>query len=657
MRFIGCKSTLLKNIADIIDSNATGNEEIFCDLFSGTGTVARYFKPKYRILSNDFLHFSFTVQKATIENNRTPLFSKLRRNGIYDPFEYLEETTICVKNLNSPYFFITRNYSPHDGCERKYFSTENAARIDFIRNTIESWKSGGLLEEHEYYYLLAGLIESVPSVSNIAGTYGAYLKGWDKRAFKKLCLTRMEIFDNGKENLSFNCDANELIKDIEGDILYLDPPYNTRQYAPNYHLLETISRYDNPKIHGVTGIRPYQDEKSKYCRRGEVLDAFEALVARAKFSNVILSYSSEGLMSSDDIEKIMKRYGIEQSYQCCTIPYRRYKSKLSAADNGVSEYLFYIKKQLERPKNYAVHLKATELITRAASPSNIIKSPLNYIGGKYKLLPQILPLFPAQINTFADLFAGGCNVAINIKANKILCNDINSKIIDLFRAFQTRPLAEVLGRIEANISRYALTKENEEGFARFRDHYNRTQDPIDLYTLVCFSFNYQFRFNNELKYNNPFGRNRSKFSENMKENLIKFVSRLQSENVQFSQKDFSEISLDDFAPGDFIYCDPPYLITTGSYNDGNRGFKNWSAVKDQQLYGYLDEAHGRGIRFALSNVLEHKGKVNYTLQKWVEKYITIDLDYSYSNSSYNTSRGASKEVLIVNYDRGGNLID
>ena len=158
VRFIGSKTNLLKNIDMIISENAIGNENVFCDIFSGTGAVARYFKPRYEIHSNDVLHFSYVIQKATIENNTKPSFFKLRNIGIVDPFKFLEETQIQIVNYNDDRYFITKNYTPHDNCKRMYVSNKNAARIDFVRNTIEAWKKEKLLTELEYYYLLAAFL-------------------------------------------------------------------------------------------------------------------------------------------------------------------------------------------------------------------------------------------------------------------------------------------------------------------------------------------------------------------------------------------------------------------------------------------------------------------------------------------------------------------
>ena len=649
MRYIGSKANLLQNIEQVIRENTDGQERSFCDIFSGTGAVARYFKPQYEIYSNDTLYFSYAIQKATVENNTKPAFAGLQTIGIADPFTFLEEAQLPPLDFNDERCFILRNYSPHDDCERMYVTNRNAARIDFIRRTVESWRSAKLLTEAEYYALLAGLLEGVPSISNTTGTYGAYLKKWDKRAFADLEMKRLEVLDNGRQNKCFNKDANRLAEELEGDILYLDPPYNTRQYASYYHFLETIARYDYPEIHGVTGMRPYSAQRSAFCIKGEVCDALEDLVSKAKFRHIVMSYSTDGLMSAEQIEQVLKRCGLADTYKLYAIPYRQYKSKRTNQTECLKEYIFYIRK--DRPGQTVIDLAAGPEQARPLQTDKrkYIKSPLNYIGGKYKLLPQIMPHFPKQIGTFVDLFAGGCNVAINVKADRVICNDLNRKIIELYETFATKDLSEILHQIESRIEEYGLSKDNAEGFKKFRDYYNATKDPIDLYTLTCYSFNYQFRFNNALEYNNPFGRHRSRFSENMANNLITFVNQLKSMKVEFSSLDFTQVPLEPLTPGDFIYCDPPYLITTGSYNDGNRGFKDWKAEQEQALYDYLDRANERGIRFALSNVMEHKGKVNEMLGEWARKYWVIDLNYSYANASYNTKKGESREVLIVNY--------
>jgi adenine-specific DNA-methyltransferase len=219
----------------------------------------------------------------------------------------------------------------------------------------------------------------------------------------------------------------------------------------------------------------------------------------------------------------------------------------------------------------------------------------------------------------------------------------------MFALFKELSTEEILERIENNIDQYKLSKENGQGFADFRDYYNKNGDPIDLYTLTCFSFNYQFRFNNNLEYNNPFGRNRSQFSANMRNNLITFLERIKNIDITFTASDFEKFDISKLGYDDMVYCDPPYLITTGSYNDGNRGFKDWKEEQETALYTLLDKLHNSGVKFALSNVLYHKGIENKILLDWCKKYVVTSIKNDYSNSSYNTKRGESAEVLITNY--------
>jgi DNA adenine methylase len=157
-----------------------------------------------------------------------------------------------------------------------------------------------------------------------------------------------------------------------------------------------------------------------------------------------------------------------------------------------------------------------------------IKSPLNYTGGKYRLLNQITPLFPQKINTFVDLFAGGCNVGINIKANKIIFNDNLTYLIELFQVFKNNNIEKIINHIENRINEFKLSKTNENGYKEFRNFYNQNKITLDLFVLIAYSFNHQIRFNNSHEFNNPFGKNRSSFNETMKYNLINFIVKLHS---------------------------------------------------------------------------------------------------------------------------------
>lgn len=279
-----------------------------------------------------------------------------------------------------------------------------------------------------------------------------------------------------------------------------------------------------------------------------------------------------------------------------------------------------------------------------------IKSPLNYTGGKFKLLPQLLELFPDQIDTFVDLFAGGGNVSVNANCKKVIFNDLMWQVPEMLQEFKRVGAEESVLRIDKYISDYQLTKDNREGYLELRSRYNTVDKPLDpimLYTLICYSFNNQIRFNGKGEYNMPFGKDRSSFNPALREKFIAFVNRLQEIDIEFISKDFREFDTGKLGGNDFVYCDPPYLITVASYNENG----GWGEQEERDLLAKLDELTGAGIRFALSNVLESKGKENTILKKWAEKYTVHYLEHTYSNCSYHKKDKQSKdvEVLITNY--------
>jgi DNA adenine methylase len=293
------------------------------------------------------------------------------------------------------------------------------------------------------------------------------------------------------------------------------------------------------------------------------------------------------------------------------------------------------------------------MVTTKTHKKQQVKSPLNYIGGKSKLLPQLLPLFPKNIDKFVDLFCGGCNVGINVNANKIYFNDNLIYLIEMYRKFQSNLLDLTIIHIENRIKKFQLSLDNELGYKSLRDLYNKEKNPLDLFVLIAFSFNHQIRFNNNHDYNNPFGRERSCFNPAMKENLENFIVRLKENDIEFSALDFEKFDFSDFGENDFVYCDPPYLITCGTYNDGKRGFKGWSENEEKALLKTLDNLDEQNIKFGLSNVLKHNNKENIILKKWLENnpnYYVNYLNCNYSNCNYQkTNKITSVEVLITNY--------
>lgn len=346
MRFIGNKTQLLENIKEVVDRHAS-DAASFCDIFSGTASVSRFFKQWYEIYSNDLLYFSYCLQRGTIENPGKPSFKLLSNaTGIKDPIRHFNDMpTESMEVLPKEKRFFQYNYSPIGG--RMYITDANALRIDYSRNTIEDWHAQSLLTDDEYFYLIACVVEGIPFVSNIAGTYGAFNKTWDVRSNKLFQLIDLPVINNGKRNRSYNMDGAALLQEISGDILYIDPPYNERQYLPNYHVLETAAKYDSPVLRGVTGQRPYKMQRSDFCSKKTVVSAFDSLLSHAKFKHIILSYNTDGIMTLDEIESTMKKHGIPATYEVNFIPYRRFKSRsVATKTEELKEMLIYIRKEV-----------------------------------------------------------------------------------------------------------------------------------------------------------------------------------------------------------------------------------------------------------------------------------------------------------------------
>ena len=303
---------------------------------------------------------------------------------------------------------------------------------------------------------------------------------------------------------------------------------------------------------------------------------------------------------------------------------------------------------------------------------NLVRSPLNYTGGKFRLLPQLLPLFPKNIKTFVDLFCGGCNVGINIKADKIICIDNQRPLIRLFNTMKNTEKAWILKTIHEIIDKYGLSESsikgyeyynskssqglgiyNKDKYLQMRDDYNNRKNDsfyydILFYTIVVFSFNNQIRFNKKGEYNVPVGKR--DFNNSLRKKLMNFILRIKSINIDFILDDYSNFDFKKYPNKPlFIYADPPYLITTAPYNEQ----QGWNEVKEKALLKMLDQLDKNNVKFALSNVLESNGKKNKLLVYWSRKYNIHHIDFNYKNSNYQKKYGNKRartvEALITNY--------
>lgn len=327
MNYIGSKYSLIDFIdygISRISGYKDGDSYIFADLFAGTGVVGSTYKAKgCFVIANDIQYYSYVLNKHYIENI-PPLSSDLLRE---------------LNSLKPIDGFIFNSFCPGSNSGRNYFTDENGKKCDAIRTYLENLRNTCKITDNDYFYYLASLINSIDKYANTASVYAAFLKHIKKTAAKKFELSLLPIIP-GQKGKVFNEDANVLIKKISGDVLYLDPPYNTRQYSANYHILETIARYDSPALRGITGLRDYRNQKSAFCSSRIVRETFNDLIKNADFKYIFLSYNNEGLIPADVIGDIMSGYG---KYSVFTKVYKRFKAdkdkNRKIAGSEVTEHL------------------------------------------------------------------------------------------------------------------------------------------------------------------------------------------------------------------------------------------------------------------------------------------------------------------------------
>lgn len=633
-RYLGNKYKLLNFIRDVVDRECEDVNTI-ADIFAGTGAVSSAFIDKI-LITNDILYSNYICHLAWFGKQ------KYSQNKV-------KKIILFYNNVNpSKENYMSDNFS------NTFFSYENCKKIGFIREDIESRFNSKEINERERAILITSLLYSMDKIANTCGHYDAYIK--DGNLNKKLELLLPTPETNLKNNQIFNRDANELVKEISADLVYIDPPYNSRQYCDAYHLLENVAKWDKPKVSGVARKMNRDSLKSDYCT-SQATEAFRNLINNIHAKYILLSYNnmetkgnsrSNAKISDEDILNILKAKGEVKIFS------QQYKAFTTGKSNikGNEERLFLCKCYNE-------------------SRQNLIQSPMNYIGGKYKLLKQILPCFPKNIDTFIDLFAGGGNVGINVSARNIILNDFDTNLYNIYQIFQKKDKADIISEIEEIISEFSLSESskygyeyyscssnqglqyyNKAGFNQLRKTFNSyiVKDDryyILLYVLIVYSFNNQLRFNSKGHFNLPVGKR--DFNSKMKMKLSLFIDRIKSSKFSFTNFDFRAFPIEKIDKSSFVYIDPPYLITCATYNEKN----GWTEKDEADLLVYLKKLDAKGIKFALSNVLSNKGKENIQLLNWIRenKYKVINLDYSYGNSNYHTKDKISKpqEVLVVNY--------
>jgi adenine-specific DNA-methyltransferase len=386
VRYIGNKTKLLDFIGSVLDQTGVRDGRAL-DAFSGTASVGSYLKARgFEVTSCDLMTYSLVFQKAYIEIDAVPDFRgllagdpELRALRCTPAFrERLEQKCAAQTSLPEEQYaayhgflqvacyleellppqtsFITQHYAPNNGEEpgdRMFFTRDNAQRIDAIRTKIHTWRLDGLLDDAEYYLLLSRLLEAADSVANTTGVYAAYVKSWQSNARRPIRLTvPTTVATDARGGRAIQGDVNDVIGSVgELALLYLDPPYNTRQYSAYYHVPELIAKGwfdEEPELRGKTGLIADADKRSRWSSRRGCVRALEELLSRANARHVLMSYNSEGIIPEADIRRIFEERGEASTYRVFERDYGRYRSdrdheRRQYSADSVTEKLYYVR--------------------------------------------------------------------------------------------------------------------------------------------------------------------------------------------------------------------------------------------------------------------------------------------------------------------------
>jgi len=645
-RYLGSKARLLNFISEVVKDNCS-NIKTFADVFAGTGNVAWRFNKNSKVIVNDILKSNYYAYEAFFSDEKIDLDKLSQYIDLYNKEDGITD-------------YFTANFAD------TFFSKHNCMKVDYIRNNIESEFKKGIINSREHAYLITSLLYSMDKIANTVGHYDAFRTHGDLNKQLKLELLEISSNDENKNNEIYCMDANALVKNISVDLVYIDPPYNSRQYCDAYHLLENVANWNKPQVYGTARKMDRSELKSKYCLKSAPKE-FDDLIQNINARYILVSYNNMGTkgagrsqakISDEDIINSLSKRGKIKIFETDFQQFTTGKSNIS--DHKERLFLCFVGEKSSVSKVNSIE----------EDENLLIKSPLNYTGGKYKLLPQLIEKFPSKINTFVDMFGGGFNVGANIKADSIIYNDKNkelSKIIELFRKFSS---FEIIERIDNIIDNYNLSKtyingytfygcDSESGVGKYnkpyyeklRNDYNGYAKEDDykylmLLTLIIYGFNNQIRFNSKGDFNMPVGKR--DFNAKIRKNVKDFTNRLKSMRLTIHHKDFDKLSIIKL-DNPFVYCDPPYYLGDASYNESN----GWTEKDEDRLLNYLNLLNENNIKFALSNVIEHKGMIHYKLKEWVEinHYNLIYIKSNYGNSNYHIKdkTAITREVLVTNY--------
>lgn len=637
-RYTGNKYKLMSWISELIFDNCKDCHSFF-DVFAGTGSVTNYLFEKYdRFILNDFLFSNEIIYKGFFSNEKYDI-SKL--NIIKD-----EYNNIPKNKLKDNY--VSTNFGG------KYFNEIDAKKIGYIRENISKKLKSNDINEKEYSILLSSLLYSFDKIANTCGHYDAYRKIKNIPESFVFELINPKNYDKNKLIEIYRTDSNKLAKEVKCDIAYIDPPYNSRQYSRFYHIMENITQWKKPELFGVA-LKPKEENMSEYCKTSAPI-AFNDLIQSLNAKYIVVSYnntydskssSSKNKITLEEIENILSNKGET----------KRFEKKYKAFTTGKTE--------LDNHKEYIFITKVKPNIKKEIS----YRSPLFYVGDKYKLMPEIKKYLPSYINTYVEPFVGGGSSFLNVHAKKYLVNDIDQNIINIHQMLFDNSNNKDLffKKIFNEINKYGLScsynghlvpeemkikykktyyaKYNKDNYIKIRDDFNKNKkDILKLYILLIYGFNHMTRFNSRGDFNLPVGN--VDFNSNVYNSLNYYFDYIKSIDIKYHSMDYKQfINSLNLKQSDYVLLDPPYLISQSEYN------KLWTENDEKELYKLLDDLNEKGIRFGITNLVYHKGKTNNIFYEWSKKYHVHELSSNYISFNDNTIKNNSKEVFVTNYDK------
>lgn len=653
-RYLGSKFKLLSFIEEVVNKHCKESQS-FTDLFGGTGVVAHHFNDRFDIKVNDLLLSNY-LSYLTFLGSQSVDTQKIKTK-----IDYYNTIKPSAKDN-----YYSKNFA------NTFLSRDNMWVVGEIRDNIEHEIKAGKINEREKAILVTSLIYSIDKIANTVGHYDAYRRNGELDRPLKIKFPNLDDSHNQKNKI-YNLDSNQLVQEIESDIVYIDPPYNSRQYCDSYHFLENVAGNLKPEVVGVARKMDRSHLKSNYCTNKAEAE-FRKLIEGIKAKYIIVSYNntsnkinsrSNAKIGDNEILEILSLRGKVYIYEKEFNAFTTGKTALS----NHKERLFVCEVgKLTNPVNKDEEYSGSKCSnSKEDSTLPLIQSPLNYTGGKFRLLPQILPLLPKNIDSFYDVFSGGGNVGINVNAKRIHAIDTNKYVISLIQYLQKSDKLELEKKIESQIDYYGLSNSfkngynfyncdsskglgrfNKEPFLKIRSDFNENKDHLKFLILIMYAFNNQIRFNLKQEFNLPVGKR--DFNLSMRKKLRNFVDRLKQINIKFECMDFRNLNIENLKKENaFLYLDPPYILGLASYNEGN----GWFEEDEKDLLDFLSLCDENNIRFALSNVIRHKGNNHQVLLDWsLSNSFNINhLKYNYSNSSYQTKskKSETQEVLITNY--------